>query len=178
MGTNRNCIMFRGPCYLPFYGRVLAFLDLLEVENEWTKTCGVFLGYIFHWTIWFREISSEFVCHLCHQAKLQSQMLPWLWPLMTMGALFRFASFFGGKPRRNSFATRPTSKPTSPAIFGGVMRSSRPVPRCWKVLAVRPEQDLTKWLTRWWFQIFCIFTHIWGRFPFWLIFFEGVETTN
>ena len=154
MGTNRNCIMFRGPCYLPFYGRVLAFLDLLEVENEWTKTCGVFLGYIFHWTIWFREISSEFVCHLCHQA------------------------IFGGKPRRNSFATRPTSKPTSPAIFGGVVRSSRPVPRCWKVLAVRPEQDLTKWLTRWWFQLFCIFTHIWGRFPFWLIFFEGVETTN
>ena len=22
------------PCYLPFYGRVLAFLHLLEVENE------------------------------------------------------------------------------------------------------------------------------------------------
>ena len=32
--------------------------------------------------------------------------------------------------------------------------------------------------TRWWFQIFCIFTPIWGRFPFWLIFFRWVETTN
>ena len=32
--------------------------------------------------------------------------------------------------------------------------------------------------TRWWFQIFVIFTPIWGRFPFWLIFFKGVETTN
>ena len=33
----------------------------------------------------------------------------------------------------------------------------------------------------WWFQIFFIFTPIWpiwGRFPFWLIFFKGVETTN
>ena len=33
----------------------------------------------------------------------------------------------------------------------------------------------------WWFQIFFIFTPIWpiwGRFPFWLIFFNGVETTN
>ena len=30
----------------------------------------------------------------------------------------------------------------------------------------------------WWFQIFFIFTPIWGRFPIWLIFFEGVETTN
>ncbi len=32
--------------------------------------------------------------------------------------------------------------------------------------------------TRWWFQIFFMFTPIWGRFPFWLIFFKGVETTN
>ena len=31
---------------------------------------------------------------------------------------------------------------------------------------------------RWWFQIFSIFTPVWGRFPFWLIFFKGVETTN
>ena len=28
--------------------------------------------------------------------------------------------------------------------------------------------------SRWWFQIFCIFTPIWGRFPIWLIFFKGV----
>ena len=31
---------------------------------------------------------------------------------------------------------------------------------------------------RWWFQIFFIFTPIWGRFPFWLTFFKWVETTN
>ena len=30
----------------------------------------------------------------------------------------------------------------------------------------------------WWFQTFFIFIPIWGRFPFWLIFFKGVETTN
>ena len=30
----------------------------------------------------------------------------------------------------------------------------------------------------WWFQIFFIFTPIWGRFPFWPIFFRWVETTN
>ena len=33
-------------------------------------------------------------------------------------------------------------------------------------------------VTRWWFQTFFIFTSIWGRFPFWLIFFNWVETTN
>ena len=33
-------------------------------------------------------------------------------------------------------------------------------------------------MARWRFQIFFIFTPIWGRFPFWLIFFKWVETTN
>ncbi len=32
--------------------------------------------------------------------------------------------------------------------------------------------------TRWWFQTFFIFTPIWGRFPFWLVFLRWVETTN
>ena len=30
----------------------------------------------------------------------------------------------------------------------------------------------------WWFQIFFMFIPVWGRFPIWLIFFKGVETTN
>ena len=33
-------------------------------------------------------------------------------------------------------------------------------------------------ISRWWFHTFFIFTPIWGRFPIWLIFFKGVETTN
>ena len=33
-------------------------------------------------------------------------------------------------------------------------------------------------LSRWWFQIFFIFTPTWGRFPIWLIFFRWVETTS
>ncbi len=31
-----------------------------------------------------------------------------------------------------------------------------------------------RWVSRWWFQICFIFTSIWGRFPFWLIFFKWV----
>ena len=34
------------------------------------------------------------------------------------------------------------------------------------------------YISRWWFQIFSVFTPARGRFPFWLIFFKGVETTN
>ena len=37
-------------------------------------------------------------------------------------------------------------------------------------------QDTT--IASWWFQILFIFTPTWGRFPIWLIFFKGVETTN
>ena len=33
-------------------------------------------------------------------------------------------------------------------------------------------------MTRWWFQVFFIFTPIWGRFPIWLICLKWVETTN
>ena len=33
-------------------------------------------------------------------------------------------------------------------------------------------------ITRWWFQIFFMFTPTWGNDPIWLIFFKGVETTN
>ena len=40
----------------------------------------------------------------------------------------------------------------------------------------RKKQDPT--FSRWWFQRFFIFTPTWGRFPIWLIFFKGVETTN
>ena len=31
--------------------------------------------------------------------------------------------------------------------------------------------------SRWWFQMFFMFTPTWGRFPLWLIFFNSVETT-
>ena len=36
----------------------------------------------------------------------------------------------------------------------------------------------TQSVSGWWFQIFFIFTHIWGRFPFWLIFFRWVGSTT
>ena len=41
-----------------------------------------------------------------------------------------------------------------------------------------PVSDI-QWISRWWFQMFYIFTPIWGRFPnLTSIFFKGVETTN
>ncbi len=48
-----------------------------------------------------------------------------------------------------------------------------------------PMRSLIQWrfsvweyYSRWWFQIFFIFTPIWGRFPFWLICFKWAETTT
>ncbi len=46
------------------------------------------------------------------------------------------------------------------------------VPRChWGIV-------WNGYKSRWWFQIVFIFIPIWGRCPFWLIFFRWVETTN
>ena len=37
---------------------------------------------------------------------------------------------------------------------------------------------VVKKITGWWCQIFFMFIPTWGRFPFWLILFKWVETTN
>ena len=39
-------------------------------------------------------------------------------------------------------------------------------------------KGIYKYVPGWWFQIFFSFTPIWGRFPFWRIFFNWVETTT
>ena len=44
-----------------------------------------------------------------------------------------------------------------------------------KIWRLRVDQCPTGW---WQLKYFLIFTPIWGRFPFWLIFFKGVENTN
>ena len=53
---------------------------------------------------------------------------------------------------------------------------------CWKKPATYRTNpmynEINHLATRWWFQIFFIFTPSWGRFPFWLVFFRWVETTN
>ena len=48
----------------------------------------------------------------------------------------------------------------------------------WRSYAGKIQNHHKNIWTRWWFQLFFIFTPIWGRFPFWLIFFRWVETTN
>ena len=57
----------------------------------------------------------------------------------------------------------------------------------WKSVKVLTVGDVSKvrkesWKhsPRWWFQLFffLMFTSIWWRFPFWLIFFRWVATTN
>ena len=44
--------------------------------------------------------------------------------------------------------------------------------------SVMRKQQLSHWLSGWWFEICFIFTPIWGRLPFWLMFSNWVETTN
>ena len=55
----------------------------------------------------------------------------------------------------------------------GTCRDKTEEPQKWNVFLFAKNTN-----SRWWFQIFFMFIPTWGRFPFWLIFFKGVETTN
>ena len=48
----------------------------------------------------------------------------------------------------------------------------------WVIMIYSNMLYLYIYISGWWFQIFFIFTPIWGRFPIWLIFFKWVETTK
>ena len=73
-----------------------------------------------------------------------------------------------------AFYDQSTKKATAFSNPFGVGNSSKNGGEFSKVIFPK----MPKTFTRWWFQIFFIFTPIWGRFPIWLIFFKGVETTN
>ena len=62
-----------------------------------------------------------------------------------------------------------------PSIWGGWVLSYKD-PKRFRL--VKHEMSQISRLSGWWFQIFFIFTSIWRRFPFWLIFFRWAETTN
>ena len=66
-----------------------------------------------------------------------------------------------------------------PGFFGFLGGESRFESQTTNSPQTTPIHHYCSWIiARWWFQIFSIFTTIWGRFPIWLIFFRWVETTN
>ena len=92
-----------------------------------------------------------------------------------------FASFFFAIPLRSFKCSLPyffpsKNKPT------GLVACECPVANAsngWNLLCSVEASWCNPLLgPTWWFQTFFIFTPIWGRFPFWLIFFRWVETTN
>ena len=70
------------------------------------------------------------------------------------------------------------------SIFFGISRLSTEVISSILEISIDVPTQLIDWrvnglyLASWWFQIFVIFTPIWGKDPIWLIFFRWVETTN
>ena len=48
----------------------------------------------------------------------------------------------------------------------------------WQTLKITMQNIIWGIYSRWWFQISSFSPLFWGRFPFWLIFFKWVETTN
>ena len=68
-----------------------------------------------------------------------------------------------------------TPHPYSQSSLEACQRNAEKRSAAW---AFRAKKCHGNYTTRWWFQIFFIFTPIWGRFLFWVIFFRWVETTN
>ena len=158
------------------------------MENEWTKTFGVFLGYIFHWTIWFREISSESVFFISATKQSYSRKcchdfgLWWQWGLCFV--CFVFCGAVPCQTKEELICDPADVEANIPGNFrrGNAVIATRSLVR-WQVLAVWPEQDLTKWLTR---PPGGGNSNILYFHPYWredshfdyIIFFKGVETTN
>ncbi len=73
-------------------------------------------------------------------------------------------------------------------FFGAIPKLPSTIFCCWdpakSILLVAKSKNFPKTepkkiqVTRWWFQLFFIFTPTWGSDPIWLIFFNWVETTN
>ncbi len=81
----------------------------------------------------------------------------------------------GPKNLKRSVAVR-RGNPKGRKTVGSDRDRYRPIPEL--VHLTKPSNLPGSTTSRWWFQRFFIFTPIWGRFPFWLIFFRWVETTN
>ena len=64
-----------------------------------------------------------------------------------------------------------------PALLNDVHVESTSPPKSSHPVALKKNGDFPVF-SRLWYQISFIFTPIWGRFPFWLIFFKGVATTT
>ena len=115
----------------------------------------------------------EVFCKFLVIYNLHSEIQIWsLWPFCgSVRALSRETPATVGRPRE------PQKKVGWPSSW----------PRCvvdswfwipWVVGYQVGSRELAKSWSRWWFQILFISNPIWGTFPFWLIFFKGVETTN
>ena len=58
---------------------------------------------------------------------------------------------------------------------GGGAKAAKEAKLWEEILWMLPPEKNGKNPARWWFQIFLMFTTIWGRFPFWLIFSSGLK---
>ena len=134
-------------------------------ENGWLEYDRFLLGRpIFRCYVSFREGTSSPISHFCEIQGIIAATRP-SWSLRT--ALCR------NLPK----ATVPwTPKPS-------VQWPSQGAPGCLRALLYigddeKKISDIFWDYSEWWFQIFFIFTSIWGKCQFWLIFLRWVETTN
>ena len=92
--------------------------------------------------------------------------------LLFQGFIFRFHVSFPGCIHRKT-----PVRSTWPVSWSAAVCRKRNI-EVFKCHIVTGTSEIQTGFSRWWFQIFFISTPTWGRFPFWVIFFNWVETTN
>ena len=97
-------------------------------------------------------------------------------PIENLTGFFLAIPLRSTSTRRNFGAS--TSTRESPELWNSAKQGANNLPNCFIRMIQKLDVKIKVTETRWWFQIFFIFIPIWGRFPFWLIFFRWVETTN
>ena len=85
----------------------------------------------------------------------------------------RFIAFLGNRECRIEFLHFPT---WNPGRLRQIQKNAKKTQ--WKNMYPQKSHEKKHIKFGWCFQQFFIFTSIWGRFPFWQIFFNSVETTK
>ena len=85
----------------------------------------------------------------------------------------------GGFPKRTMVRGSLLKRPWSVSCHILAFACLKPMPMMLTPKAITCISiAMTRIKSGWWFQIFCMFTPIWGNDPFWPLFFDWLETTN
>ena len=137
----------------------------------------VYKIYIYSWQDCFVSLYPLWSCHL-RWYSFQRRVIPSPWRRAVFGLLGSDELVHGSDIFRKCW-------PSWPCLIRGYFFLQCSICFIWFCILLfsfylQRHDSKTTWiyLTRWWFQIFFMFTPVLGRFPFWLACVKWAKTTN